>query len=435
MERLPLEILSHVLSFLKFEELIRVARVARTWRAAALVALRSKKGFVIGSCLGNKPFCDGIPRVGQLDVVSEHAIRLSLFQVRRRRRSHLKSRLSLLCPNVSVLCDDCCDTSLTRVLLRDFSASLVYLQLDSYAWKLSEDPRFPVLQYLKCHRLSQPESLDLERVFPVLRYLDCQALTAGQVASLPSGLRGLKVLDASGECLQQISHSRVRDSLQALHVITDRGTASVESFCFAKLEDVSVRGLEQLGCLFRSLKHSRHLSRLHVSARTCVSVRIEVLLSTFEALTNLTSLNLRFLVLSDPVSFWTRMVQVFAHRLQHLTFSTHFVTSDSLRLMTGFAVLKTLSFPFVYEQPFLFNNVPASIRSRRPFNAQDLLAFLRSPTASRATLEDVSIQMQSLGSDMQVIRDLETELSDMKRNQRLLSAEVREQFNRNSIYV
>lgn len=432
MANLPVELLSHILTFVPFMDKMNSMTVSRSWYIAARVALKRQRGFVIGSCMGNKHFCDGILKFDYLDPLSEQSVRVSQYKAGG--NTEMSSHLSDLCPGVQILCDSGCDTAVSMLLLRAYRTKLRYLQLDSSVKKLHKVGVFPVLEYLKYAKLG-PNIKSVGDTFPKLKYFDVSELTDEQIVSLPDGLKGMKLYFADDKSIQKISEASARNSLQVLHIITNKFTASVKTFNFPNLKDLSIRGLEDMGNLFVSLRSSVNLIKLHISARTCVTVDNNAMLNAFAALDHLTSLNLRFIILSDPVTFWTRMVQIFAHRLQHLTFSTHFVTSDSLRLISGFAALKTLSFPFIYDQPFIFNNVPENIRSRLPFDTRNLLQFFRTPTASKAILQDVSIHMQSLGPDLQVIRDLEAELYEMKQNHRLESAEIREVGNRNSIYV
>ena len=433
MDKLPIDALSHILSFLSFEDQVRVMTVARDWNIAARVSLKLKTGFVVGTCMGNKPFCEGIRQVHQLDVMTEQGVRMSLYQGHAQGPSWMKSKLSTLCPFVEILCDGSCDQFSTLILLHEYRTRLKYLQLDSVVKHLHTVGEFPSLHYLKCQKLKSCSNIG--ETFPCLKYLDCNEMTQEQIASLPASLTGLKVYYADRNCIPTICRSAAKESLEALHIITDRATSSVDVFHLPNLKDLSIRGLEDMDGLFASLKRCRHMQKLHVSARTCITVRSEVMLDAFALLTSLTSLNLRFIILKDPTDFWSRMVQIFAHRLHHLTFSTHFVTSESLNIMTGFATLKSFVLTFIYDQPFLFNNVPVRIRNRAPFDVKDLLAFFRAPTASEATLVDIAIHMQSLGSDKQVIHELEAALQSLKQRHCLESAEVKELGNRNSIYI
>jgi hypothetical protein len=430
---LPAELLAHILTFCSFSDQVSAMTVSQSWHGAAQFAMKFHKGFIIGMCMGNKRFCEGIPDIGCLERLSEYSIRLSKYFPPGSTEYH--SKLALLCPNVEVLCDSGCDSFVSMLLMRAYRTKLMYLQMDSNVKKIHEAGVFPVLKYLKFSGGLSKRLTNMAETFPVLEYLDGDRLTSDQLKSLPAGMKGIKLYFMEENTVERLSQSKVAATLQVLHIIAERIIDSVSGFSLPNLTDVSIRGLEDMDNLFTSLQCSKNIEKLHISARTCITVDHRSLLDTFAELNHLTSLNLRFIILEDPVSFWTRLVQLYGHKLQNLTFSSHFVTSESLNIMTGFAALQTLSLIFIYDQPFLYNNVPSEIRNRQPFTVADLLQFFRTPTASRTILRDVTVHMQSLGSDHQVIRDLESELQDMKQHHSLELAEVKEVGNRNSIFV
>lgn len=428
-----MEVVAHIISFLSFHEKARVMRVSRVWHSAAKFALQKQKGFVVDVCAGNKLFCDQIPQIGWLDTITERSVRRSIHVAEVRGKEKVKSKLSTLCPNIKILCDSCCDQYITLVLLREFKSKLVHLQLDSYVSGFEMVTPFPNLKYLKYGGKSRFKNMG--QTFPALQFLDCLSLMTEQMITLPHGLMGIKIFNAAEDCMKMISESPAKETIEVFHVITNRATDSLSKFSFPKLNNCSVRGLERLENLFSSLWTCKNLTKLEVACRNCVTVENDTLLKAFERLPTLTSLSLRFIVSVDPVQFWTRMVEIFASRLQHLTFSTHFITSECIRLMAGLRALETLNLTFVYNEPFLYNNVPEEIRNREPFTAVDLLAFFREPTASKHTLRDITVQMKSLGRDMDVINSLGEELWDMKLNHSLQSGEIREIGNRNSILI
>ena len=428
-----MEVLAHIASFLSFYEKARLIRVSRLLQNATRFALQKQKGFVIDMCAGNKLFCDQIPQIGSLDTITERSVRKSIHVAHVNGKDMVKSKLSTLCPNVQILCDSCCDQYITLILLREYKSKVLHLQLDSYVSGFETVGPFPALKYLKYCGKSRFKNMG--HTFPRLQFLDCMHLMPEQMRTLPHGLIGVKIFDAGVDCMKMISESPAKETIEVFHVITNRATDSLSNFSFPKLNNCSVRGLERLDNLFSSLRTCKNLTKLEVACRNCVTAENDTLLNALARLPNLTCLNLRFIVSKDPVQFWSRMVEIFASRLQHLTFSTHFITSECIRLMAGLRVLQTLNLTFVYNEPFLYNNVPEEIRNREPFTAVDLLAFFREPTASKHTLRDITVQMKSLGRDMDVINGLEEELQDMKLNHSLQSGEIREIGNRNSILL